>query len=145
MFIGPFIVPRKSATEQVWLPSANRILYGRLIRWLSGNVLKNSLASDSWLGRPWVGSGCPGQYTAVSAAWRFRNTGQSCLFHASSSVCISSRSSSRFIPHLGFPARGEHPPAERGDPAPGPSDAARRVWRREPGADRLSPRASSEE
>src|SRR5438046_2060646 len=60
---GP--IPAASATEHVWLPSAKRSLYGRLMRWLSGKVLKNSTASTSWLCRPLVGGAPPGQYTAT--------------------------------------------------------------------------------
>src|SRR2546430_13930108 len=61
VFIGPFIVPENSATEHVWLPSVKRSLYGRLVRWLSGKVLKDSIASTAWLDRPLGGRGPPRQ------------------------------------------------------------------------------------
>src|SRR6267143_2482423 len=68
------------------------------MRWLSGKVLKNSMASTSWLCRPRVGGAPPGQYTATFSVWRFLKVSQRGLagsaFQASSSVVIRSISSS---------------------------------------------------
>src|SRR2546430_6067410 len=69
------------------------ILYGLFSSWFSIDLKK---ASDSaWCAsRPRVGSGTPGQKTAVSAECRLRKTSQSWAFHASSSVFMRCRLSS---------------------------------------------------
>ena len=56
--------------------------------------LKNASDSAWCASRPRVGSGWPGQNTAVSAECRFLNTAQSWSFHESSSVFIRCRLSS---------------------------------------------------
>src|SRR3954468_7450349 len=59
--------------------------------------LKNASDSAWCASRPRVGSGTPGQNTAVSAECRLRKTSQSCAFHESSSVFIRCRLSSPLI------------------------------------------------
>src|SRR5581483_6963576 len=90
IFIGPFMVPVNFATEQVQSSCPNKTLYGSFAMWLSGKVLKNSIDSASCAVRPRVGSGLPGQKTAVLSAWRFLNVSQSWEFQASSNVFINS-------------------------------------------------------
>src|SRR5438552_16527979 len=84
-FHGPIILPFQFAIVQVQSPEAIITLYGSFSRRFSID-LKKASDSDWCASRPRVGSGCPGQYTAVSAECRFLKTSQSWLFHASSTV-----------------------------------------------------------
>src|SRR5207248_4116066 len=95
-FQGPIILPFQSAMVQVQSPEANITLYG-LLSSLFSIDLKNASDSAWWASRPRVGSGTPGQNTAVSAECRLRKTSQSCAFHASSSVFIRCKLSSPLI------------------------------------------------